>query len=68
VILGRRVVANGAWVGRRVTAEPITDFGKDERLYFGPVGVEAENRRRVAAMALWVVYHLPLLWRRYAAW
>lgn len=47
---------------------PIFDLGNDDRSYLMPEDREAEvvNRRTVALMALWVVYHRPLLCLRNA--
>lgn len=46
------------------TAVEVADVGKEARVYLtvwpGPVLI---NLRAAAFMALWVVYHRPLLWR-----
>src|SRR5271170_4078812 len=68
VRFGRRVEAKGARVVRRLTALPIEDLGKAERLYLtAPDGPVLMNRRTAALTVLWVVYHLPLFWRSNAA-
>lgn len=66
--MGRKVDAKGARLVNLVTAVPMEDLGNDARSYLTPLDVPVLMNRRIAALTvLWVVYHLPLLWRRRAA-